>query len=100
MHAQNDGVTQMFIHALSKNTPMLKIAKNAGATLQRDGSESEAHLELPAATLDSRLTELVQEQIAQADYRMKSQARQFWGFLERLQATRGAPSGEQDHHRP
>src|SRR5450830_1372535 len=62
MHARNEGVTRMFIHALSENTAMLKIARNAGATVERDGSESEAHLVLQPATLDSRLTEMFQEQ--------------------------------------
>ncbi len=90
MHARNDGISQMFIHALSENTAMLKIARNAGATVQRDGSESEAYLRLPAATLDSQVTEIVQEHLAQADYRMKEQAQQFWGFLRALQASRCA----------
>ena len=90
MHARNDGITQMFVHALSENTAMLKIARNAGATVQRDGSEAEAYLRLPAATLDSRMTEIVQERLAQADYRMKEQAQQFWSILRTLQATRCA----------
>ena len=90
MHARNDGITQMFIHALSENTAMLKIAKAAGAIVQRDGSESEAYLQLPAATLDSRLTEIVHEQMAQADYRMKAQAKRFWALLSGLQAARRA----------
>ena len=88
MHARNDGITQMFIHALSENTAMLKIARNAGAIVQRDGAESEAYLRLPVATLDSQLTEIVQEQLAQADYRMKQQAQQFWRVLHALQAAR------------
>ncbi len=97
MHARNDGITQMFIHALSENTAMLKIARSAGAIVERDGSESEAYLRLPAATLDSRITEIVQEQLGQADYRMKSQAKQFWSFLEALQAARRAPPA---HNKP
>lgn len=84
VHARNDGVSLMFIHALTENTAMLKIARNAGATVERDGSESEAYLRLPPATLDTRLTELVEEQFAQTDYRIKSQAKQFWAFLARL----------------
>jgi GNAT superfamily N-acetyltransferase len=88
MHARNDGVSLMFIHALTENTAMLKIARNAGASVERDGSESEAYLRLPPATLDTRLTELVEEQIAQTDYRIKSQAKHFWGFLAGLQALR------------
>lgn len=88
MHATNDGVSLMFIHALSENAAMLNIARNAGAKVERDGSESEAHLRLPQATLDSRMTEMLDEQIAQTDYRLKVQAKQFWSFLATLQQVR------------
>ena len=88
MHARNQGVSQMFIHALSENTPMLNIARKAGATVERDGSESEAHLNLLPATLDSRLSELLAEQVAQTDYRIKVQVKQFWQFLAEVQQLR------------
>ena len=88
MHARNEGVSRMFIHALSENSAMLKIARNAGAIVERDGAESEAHLMLLPATLDSRLTELVSEQLAQADYRIKAQVKQFWAVLAGVQALR------------
>lgn len=88
MHATNDGVSLMFIHALSENAAMLKIARNAGAKVERDGSESEAYLRLPPASLDSRVTEMIEEQIAQTDYRLKSQAKSFWSFLADLQEIR------------
>jgi len=88
MHARNEGVDMMFIHALSENTAMLTIARKAGATIERDGSESEAYLKLPPADLDSRVTEMVEEQIAQTDYRLKVQAKQFWDILGVLQEVR------------
>ncbi len=88
MHARNEGVDMMFIHALSENTAMLNIARKGGATIERDGSESEAYLKLPPADLDSRMTEMVEEQIAQTDYRLKVQAKQFWSFLGALQDVR------------
>jgi GNAT superfamily N-acetyltransferase len=88
MHATNDGVRLMFIHALSENAAMLAIARKAGATVERDGAESEAHLRLPRATLDSRVTEMLEEQMAQTDYRLKVQAKQFWDFLADLQEVR------------
>lgn len=75
MHARNDGVSTMMIHALSENAVMLKIARNAGAEVERDGADSEAHLRLMPATMDTRLTELVQEHVAQADYRIKVQVK-------------------------
>lgn len=88
MHARNEGVDLMFIHALSENTAMIKIARNAGAIVERDGSETEAYLRLPPATMDSRMSELVDEQIAQTDYRLKVQAKQFWDFLGAVQEIR------------
>ena len=88
IHARNEGVGMMFIHALSENTAMLNIARKGGATIERDGSESEAYLKLPPADLDSRMTEMVEEQIAQTDYRLKVQAKQFWSFLQTLQDVR------------
>lgn len=88
MHARNNGVDMMFIHALSENTAMLNIARKAGAIIERDGSESEAYLKLPPADLDSRMTEMVEEQIAQTDYRLKVQAKQFWDMLALVQEVR------------
>ena len=88
MHARNQGVSMVFIHALSENTAMLKIARNAGATVQRDGSESEAYLQLPPASLDSRMAELVEERFAEVDYTLKKQAKQFWDFLADVQEIR------------
>ena len=88
IHARNEGVGMMFIHALSENTAMLNIARKGGATIERDGSESEAYLKLPPADLDSRMTEMVEERIAQTDYLLKVQARQFWHILTTMQEVR------------
>jgi len=71
MHARNEGVELLLIHALSENTAMLRIARNAGATLERAGSETDACLRLPPATLDSRVSEIALEQLARTDYRLK-----------------------------
>ena len=97
MHARNDGVDMMFIHALSDNTAMLNIARKAGARIERDGSESEAYLKLPPADLDSRMTEMFEEQMAQTDYRLKVQAKQFWQFLSAVQDVR---RGVREHKPP
>ena len=96
VHARNEGVSQLFIHALSENTAMLKIARKAGAVIERDGSESEAHLRLPAADFESRLSEMVDEQLARTDYHVKAQARQFWHFLGTLQDIRQGVQAARD----
>lgn len=95
MHASNDGIDAMFIHALSENAAMLKIARDAGARVERDGAESEAFLLLPKPTLDSRVTEMLEEQLAQTDYRIKVQAKQFWSFLKHVQNIRRNLTGAQ-----
>ncbi len=95
MHARNEGVEMMFIHALSENTAMLSLARKVGALIERDGSESEAYLKLAPADLDSRMSELLQEKLAQTNYRLKRQARKFRHFLVRLQdMRRGAQGGD------
>lgn len=88
MHARNEGVDLLFIHALSENTAMLKIARNGGATLERTGSETDAYLRLPPATLDSRMSEMVEEQLAKTDYGLKVQAKNFSQLLASLQEIR------------
>ncbi len=87
-HARNEGVHLMFIHALSENKAMLNIARKAGAAVEYDGSEASAYLRLPPATFESQVTEMVEEQLAQTDYRLKVQAKQFWEFLTGLQDVR------------
>ena len=74
LHARNRGVGALFIHALSENTAMLTIARNAGAKVRREGSETEAWLELPPDTFASHLDELVGEHAAEIDYRLKARA--------------------------
>jgi GNAT superfamily N-acetyltransferase len=88
MHARNQGVTLLFIHALSENTPMLKIARKAGARVERDGSESDAYLSLPLANIDSQVNELIVQGMADLDFQIKSRANQFSQLLNSLQEVR------------
>ena len=60
MHARNQGVNLLFIHALSENTAMLNIALNG----------------------------LMQEQMAELDYQLKMQAHQFRQWLDTVQEIR------------
>ena len=88
IHARNDKVYQMYIHALSENAPMIRIARKAGATIERDGSETEAFLRLPKRDFDSRVTELVADQFAKTNYSIKEDAKRFWDFLAEVQEIR------------
>lgn len=84
LHARNRGVGTLMIHALSENTAMLKIARNAGATVVREGPESDAWLKLPPDTFASHIDELVERRAAEFDYRLKVRARQVGGLLSAL----------------
>lgn len=98
--ARNEGVGMLFIHALSENAAMLKIARNAGATVVRTGAESEAHLQLPVATFDSRMSEIALEHYAQVDFQIKTRAKQFWAFLADLQEIRSGVRAARDQSSP
>jgi len=83
LHARNRGVDSLFIHALSENTAMLKIARDAGATLQRDGPECEAWLALPPDSLVSHLDEFLGDRAAELDYRLKEHAHSMENLFKR-----------------
>lgn len=88
VHARNEGVALLFIHALSENTPMLKIARKAGATLERDGAETQALLKVPKGSLKTRIAELFTDQYAQTNYSIKEDVKNFWYFLTQVQEIR------------
>ena len=94
MHSRNRGVETLFVHALSENTAMLKIARNAGAVVERDGSESEAWLKLPPETIATRVGELMEGQAAEIDYQLKLQARRVNQFLEALSEVKAHINGK------
>ncbi|MBX3604015.1 MAG: GNAT family N-acetyltransferase [Piscinibacter sp.] len=84
LHARNRGVQTLFIHALSENTAMLKIARNAGATVERDGPESEAWLRLPPDTFASHMEQLMGDQAAEFDYQLKLHASNMSRILDTI----------------
>jgi RimJ/RimL family protein N-acetyltransferase len=99
-HARNQGVRLFFIHALSENAPMLAIARKAGARVERDGSETEAYLAVPHATFDSQMRDLWQEGLAELDYQLKLQARQFRQWLATVQEIRRGVRKARHHQDP
>jgi ribosomal protein S18 acetylase RimI-like enzyme len=84
LHARNRDIDTLVIHALSENTAMLRIARQAGAQIMRDGGEAQARLRLPPDTLQSHLDQLVEEGAAEIDYRFKVQAKRVAGVIESL----------------
>jgi GNAT superfamily N-acetyltransferase len=90
LHARNRGVQTLLIHALSENTAMLHIARDAGAEVVREGGESQAMLKLPADTLGSQVEEIVESGAAEWNYRLKQQARRMQRLLASLAALAGS----------
>lgn len=72
LHARNEGIDVLAIQALAANSAMLAIARKRGATVLRQGVESEALLQLPKPNLESRLQELFEEYCAHIHYRAKA----------------------------
>jgi len=88
LHARNEGVDVLQIHALAENAAMLAIARKRGATVHRHGPESEAYLQLPRPDLESRLSELLEESWAGLQYGAKAQTRIFCGLIAGFQSLR------------
>jgi RimJ/RimL family protein N-acetyltransferase len=74
LHARNRGIGSLLVHALSENTAMLRICRNAGARIERDGPESQAWVRLAPESLASHVEALVEGTAADLDYRLKLQA--------------------------
>jgi len=85
MRAVNAGMQTLYIHALSENTVMLHIARKAGARVERDGSESQAYLSLPAASFRSWFSEVLTERVARVDHWIKREAARARDALEIVQ---------------
>jgi hypothetical protein len=73
-------------------------ARHAGARVERDGSASEAYLTVPEATLDSQVSGLFQDQMAEIDYQLKIQAKQFREWLAAVQEIRQGVRDARHHH--
>ena len=86
--ASNEGVSMLFIHALSENLPMLKIARSHGAKLEQYGGETDAFLQLPERNWASRLHQGYLTFYGQTDLEIKMQVKQFWSQLGQIQEIR------------
>ncbi len=89
LHARNRGIDTLLIHALSENTPMLRIARNAGARVERSGSDSSAVLKLPPEDIASNVEEWVEDGVARLDYSIKRSALQIDGLITAVAAVAG-----------
>lgn len=84
LHARNRGVERLLVHALIENSAMLHIARNAGAIIERDGTEAHAWLKLPPDGVGSHIDELLTHRAAELDYHLKWHGRRIRGLVGRI----------------
>ena len=84
LHARNRHIDTLVVHAMSENTPMLSIARRAGASVVRDGGDALARLQLPPDDWISHVDEMVESHAADLDYRLKRQAQRVARLVEAI----------------
>jgi GNAT superfamily N-acetyltransferase len=73
MHARNEFVRTLFMHCLSENAAMLRLARRNRMRIVTATGEADAHLELPPPDAATFATELLAERVGLFDYALKSQ---------------------------
>ena len=72
-HARNFGIASLFMHCLSENRAMMRIARKAGMEIRQTHGEADAYLALKPGTVATAIEEGVQRQIALFDFAVKRQ---------------------------
>jgi ribosomal protein S18 acetylase RimI-like enzyme len=83
VHARNRGARSMTIHLARENQAMLAIVRQSGAAMRFEGSDVVADLSLPEDTLGTHVGALLESQVAEWDYRLKTQALRLDRFWHR-----------------
>lgn len=89
-HARNQGIGVLFMHCLTQNKAMMRIARKAGMQISLSYGEANAFIALPPGDAASRVAEAMQEQIALFDYAVKQQMaglRTWWPRLGAAQSS-------------
>jgi GNAT superfamily N-acetyltransferase len=72
LHARNAGIGALFMHCLSENRSMMRIAHQLGMCVITECGESDGQLELPAGDFQSLFDEMAQQGLALYDYSAKA----------------------------
>lgn len=94
LHARNRGIDTLIVHALSENLAMLKIARQAGAQVGREGPDATAILQLPPEDLGSHWSQVLAQRAGDLDYGFKRHALQFDQLVRTMRAF--MPGGTRD----
>jgi GNAT superfamily N-acetyltransferase len=71
LRARNWGVRALFMHCLTENTAMMRLARSQGMTIMSEQGESDAWLALPPADAATHFGEVFEQRAALFDYALK-----------------------------
>ncbi|MBI2319067.1 MAG: GNAT family N-acetyltransferase [Betaproteobacteria bacterium] len=71
--ARNRFIGTLFMHCLSENTAMMRIARKSGMKIVTRGGEADARLTLPPLDAATIAAEWLQDSVALFDYNLKNQ---------------------------
>jgi GNAT superfamily N-acetyltransferase len=71
-HARNRFVPRLFMHCLSENAAILRIAQRAGMDIVTEAGDADAHLRLPPASPESITGEYMTDRFALYDFALKA----------------------------
>ena len=75
MRARNWRVASLFMHCLTENAAMMRLARRQGMAIVAEAGEADAWLELPPPDAASHFAEVFEQRFALFDYAMKSLTR-------------------------
>jgi len=73
LRARNWGVRALFMHCLTENAAMMRLARRQGMEIGAHAGEADAWLRLPPADAASHFGEVFAQRVALFDYALKSQ---------------------------
>jgi len=71
LHARNWGARALFMHCLTENEAMMRLARRQGMTIAHEAGEADAWLRLPPADAASYFGEVFAQRAALFDYALK-----------------------------
>ncbi|TAK76473.1 MAG: N-acetyltransferase [Aquabacterium sp.] len=92
LRARNRHTDSLFIHALTENGAMLKIAARNGALLEYSGPDAMAWLRLPSDTVSTHVGAALVGTAAELNYGIARQLRLLTTWFKRVVARRPTPS--------
>ena len=73
LRARNWGMGSLFMHCLTENAAMMRLARRQGMDIVTEAGEADAWLKLPPADAGSHFGEVFAQRVALFDYALKSQ---------------------------